>query len=251
MTVVSHVGRRPGSIPIISSNDDFYVERQLCGGHRRLRLDVSDPTVIRLPWDTVTSALRGHLHNTNPSIDYPSDCVFVGDEGRRLSEAPTTHARVDFLEALIQHVNSLQGVGVSFDLSPLRELLQARDALHAIGCCAIVARPNVEDGVLWLQPSQEVRLLHDILLQSGFSLREGGTGGRWLAAKLSRASIDAVSAVGPKFLVAIEGTLQRLRQRCRLLLQAVQALEWRRSVWLCSAHRQRLSPPLPPLLSQL
>ena len=38
MTVVSHVGRRPGSIPIISSNDDFYVERQLCGGHRCLRL---------------------------------------------------------------------------------------------------------------------------------------------------------------------------------------------------------------------
>ena len=132
MVVDTHEPPSPTAPPNISSADDFYITRQLRGGHCRLSLDATDPSVMRLRWDTVTSALRGHLHNTNVSIHYETNCIFIGDEGRRVSEGPTTHARVGFVKALLRHINSLDGVCVSFDLTP-----PSRSCSRCETCCTL------------------------------------------------------------------------------------------------------------------
>jgi len=151
--------RPPGTLepPVISSVADSYIVRRLGYHHRTnavysLWFDATDPSVMRLRDDNVTMALDGHLRGTDTSpsgrpwhvarhetwqypgdICYPTDCVFeskthsVGYPLHWVLEGQTTHARVGFIKALMQHVNSLDGVDISFDLAPFEEWLRARD----------------------------------------------------------------------------------------------------------------------------
>jgi hypothetical protein len=155
-------------------------------------------------WNEVTNALRGHLHNANATIQYPVECVLFRDDARRVSSAPISWARVGFLEALIKHCNSVGGVGISYDLSTFRDVLQMRDALHRDGLPSLTVQ--TEDGMIWLQPGDTLDVLERMFtIDSVFSRREYGHGARWLAAKLARRALDLLLYVARVYIVTVDG----------------------------------------------